>query len=270
MSIKPEEIKEMNTGIERYNPNHIQELAVYLDQQVEQNSYDKDANLALLKLIQFGLENDSPATAYHFLLGQPLKEPEDIQQYDTTWKVFCPVVYKLLIKALMQMPRAHFSLMKSLINYEYHPEQQRNTSNPNYDELVGWAIWIYELLDSCHFEKFWQEIDTVPQRVAPFKGFKESIRQYICYTIGITFQHVDSDYAMKLLGLATHGELQKWCKKHSWTVKGNEIYCGSQQDKVKTRNITEKLSLQMTSMQEALALGITERGLPQSFEAGKN
>ena len=65
-----------------------------------------------------------------------------------------------------------------------------------------------------------------------------------------------------------HGELQKWCRKQDWTVKGNEIYCGSQQDKVKTRNITEKLSLQMTSMQEALALGITERGLPQ--EAIKN
>lgn len=260
MSINPADIKEMNAGIERYNPNHIQELAVYLDQQIEHNEYDKDANLALLKLIQFGIENDSPATAYHYLYGQNL-EGDAVNQYDSTWKVFCPVVYKLLVKALMQMPRSHFSLMRSLINYDpTHPEQSRGNSQ---DELVGWVFWMYELLDSCHFEKFWQEIDTVPERISKFKGFKESIRQYICYTIGITFQHVDSEYAMKLLGLATHGELAKWCRKQEWTVKGNDIFCGSQVDKVKTRNITEKLSLQMTSLQEALALGITERGLPQ-------
>merc|ERR1712173_223236 len=172
-----------------------------------------------------------------------------------------------LIKATMQMPRSDFSLMKSMINYDHHQDGKlAAVGGAGYDELVGWSIWVHELLDCCHspyFEKFWQEIAAVPDRVTMFKGFEESIRQYICYTIGITFQHVDSEYAMKLLGLARQGELQKWCRKQDWTVKGNEIYCGSQQDKVKTRNITEKLSLQMTSMQEALALGITERGLPQ-------
>lgn len=85
MSINPADIKEMNAGIERYNPNHIQELAVYLDQQIEQNEYDKDANLALLKLIQFGIENDSPATAYHYLYGQNL-EGDAVNQYDSTEK----------------------------------------------------------------------------------------------------------------------------------------------------------------------------------------
>ena len=113
----------------------------------------------------------------------------------------------------MQMPRAHFSLMRSLINHDpTHPETQRNTTQTSQDELVGWVFWMYELLDSCHFEKFWQEIDTVPERISKFKGFKESIRQYICYTIGITFQHVDSEYAMKLLGLAT--EKMKKCIKY--------------------------------------------------------
>jgi len=266
--INPEEIKDMNTGIERYNPNHIQELAVYLDQQIAKNEYDKDANLALLKLIQFGLENDSPQMAFQFVYGHP-PGGEVAPQYDTTWKVYSKIVFKLLVKALMHMPRSDFSLMKSMINYDHHQDQHRNPANPGYDELVGWSIWVYELLDCCHFEKFWQEIDAVPKRVIEFKGFKESIRQYICYSIGITFQHVESEYAMKLLGLGTQGELNRWCKKQNWTVRGKDIFCGSQHDKVKTSKIVEKIQLEMTGMHEVLALGITERGLPQDHDVRK-
>jgi len=263
--LSPEYIKELNSGIERYNPNHIQELAEYLDLQVKNNTYDRDANLALLKLVQFGLENDSAEIAYQLVHGE--QSTESVPQYDTAWKVYCPIVFKLLVKSLMQMPRPDFSLMKSMINYDHHQESRNSSANPGYDEWVGWSIWIYELLDCCHFEKFWQEIAAVPNRVTMFRGFEESIRQYICYTIGITFQHVDSAFAMKLLGLATQNELQRWCRKQNWTVKGTEIFCREQQETVKTKNITEKVELNMDTngfgMHEVLALGITERGLPQ-------
>lgn len=263
--LSPEYIQELNTGIERYNPNHIQDLAEYLDIQIKGNSYDRDANLALLKLIQFGLENDTAEVAYQFVHGETTTE--SVPQYDTAWKVYCPIVFKLLIKALMQMPRPDFSLMKSMINYDHHQES-RSTANPTYDEWVGWSIWMYELLDCCHFEKFWQEINAVPERIAMFNGFEESVRQYICYTIGTTFQHVDSVYAMKLLGVQSEQELQRWCRKQGWAIKGTEIFCKEQQDTVKTKNITEKVELNMDSngfgMHEVLALGITERGLPSA------
>jgi len=260
--INPDDIKLLNSGIERYNPNHIQELSAYLDQQIKTNSYDKDANLALLKLIQFGLENDNPEQAYNFVFG--LAPLETHPQYDTTWKVYSPIIFKLLVKAIMQMPRSDFSLMKSMINYDHHQEHRaQSTGSAGYDELVGWSIWVHELLDCCHFEKFWQEIAAVPDRVTMFKGFEESIRQYICFTIGITFQHVDSEYAMKLLGLARVGDMSLWAQKQGWVMEGDDIFCGSQHDKVKTKNITEKLELNMPGMHEVLALGITERGLPQ-------
>jgi len=265
--LTPEYIKDLNTGIERYNPNHIQELTDYLDIQIKNNTYDRDANLALLKLIQFGLESDDAETAYGLVHGEVTTE--SVPQFDTAWKVYCPIVFKILIKAIMQMPRPDFSLMKSMINYD-HYQESRSTSNPGYDEWVGWSLWMYELLDCCHFEKFWQEIAAVPTRVTMFKGFEESIRQYICYTIGTTFQHVDCAYAMKLLGLGTQTEMQRWCRKQGWTIKGTEIFCKEQQEKVKTKNITEKVELNMDSngfgMHEVLALGITERGLPQSTD----
>jgi len=243
-------IAELNAGIERYNPNHINELVDYLDYQISSNSYDKDANLALLKLVQFGLENDTAEQAYSYRFGTA-PTTDVIAEYDNVWKVYKDIVYKILLKALMQMPRTDFSLMKAMINYDI----QQN------EELIGWSIYIFSLLDCCHFEKFWQEIGAVPDRISEFTGFYDSIRQYICYSIGVTFQHVDKEYAMKLLGVTSEADLQKWSDKQGWEMKGHDIFCGSQSDKVKTKNITEKLGLDTVGMHEVLAFGVTERGL---------
>jgi len=250
----PKEIRKLNAGIERYNPNHLSELADYLDYQIENKCYDKDANLALLKLVQFGLENDSGAQASEYLNGRS----DDVQEDITAWKVYCPVVFKILIKSLMQMPRSDFTLMKSLISLDYWvPSNGVMLEEEN--TLIGWAVFMYDLLDRCQFERFWQELAVVPERVDSFVGFYDSIRQYVCYTIGLTFQTVDLNYALKLLGLKSASEIQPWIQKQGWKQSGNDIFCGSQHEKIKTKNITEKLEL--SQMQEVIARGVTERGL---------
>merc|ERR1712110_873260 len=185
-------------------------------------------------------------------------EAGDILKQPRITILWWPSVLDVSNKSLMQLPRSDFTLMKSLISLDYWVPgngvmlQEENT-------LIGWAVFMYDLLDRCQFERFWQELAAVPERVDSFVGFYDSIRQYVCYTIGLTYQNVDLNYAMKLLGLSKSSEIQPWIKKQGWQQSGNTIFCGSQQDKIKTKNITEKLEL--SKMQDVIARGVTERGL---------
>ena len=76
-------------GIERYNPNNIATLEHFVDVQVDENGYDLEANLALLKLYQF-----NPT-----MLNM---------QY----------VCKVLLKSLANLPHSDFLLCKSLLSLE--------------------------------------------------------------------------------------------------------------------------------------------------------
>lgn len=251
MDPSSEDIAEINNGIERYNPNHINQLFRYLEYQIRENKYDKEANLSLLKLIQLSLETDDVETAYVYLYQDHNVNITEVQQnYDSVWKIYSNIVFKLLIKAMMQMPRSHFTLMKSMINIEHHQH-----------ELIGWSFLMYDLLDCCHFEKFWKEISAVPDRVNEFVGFEESVRRYICYAISKTFQNVPLSLAQKYLGLSDVKDIQSWCEKMNWKIQDGQIYCGNLESNIKTKKITETLSMQTGGIYEVLANGVTLRGL---------
>jgi len=253
----PQEIADLNRGIERYNPNHIQELADYLEEQITKNIYDKDACLAILKLMQLSLEKDSVEEAHLYLYQDHNKPPEEIEkEFKSAWEVYQQVVFKVLIKGMMQMPRPDFCMMKSMIDVEY----QKN------EELIGWAILLHGLLDCCQFEKFWKEIAAVPERVSNFVGFHESIRTYVCYAVTKTFQNVPTNLVKRWLGLNSgsaddNKEFEEWVAKNKWQVQDDQIFCSNLDDRVKSKKITESLSMNTPGMQDVLANGVTKRGL---------
>lgn len=253
-----DEIAEINKGIERYNPNHISELADYLEYQIKENKYDREANLALLKLIQLSLETNSVEEAHQFLFQDHTITAEEVQnKFDSTWKIYGDIVFKILVKAMMQMPRTDFGLMKSMISIEYHQE-----------EMIGWTFLMHDLLDCCHFERFWKEISSVPERISTFSGFQESLRRYVCYAMSKTFQNVPTSFALKLLGLKEEKDLQVYVDANNWVLKKSEIFCGNLEEKVKTKKITETLSMQTIGISEVLANGVTLRGLKQKQQMG--
>lgn len=88
---------------ERYNESSIAELEKYVDFQIEDNSFDLEANLALLKLYQFN--------------------PNRINEQ---------VLINILIKALMRLPTTDFQLCLYLVT----PEQMVCTPN-SFLELNG-------------------------------------------------------------------------------------------------------------------------------------
>jgi translation initiation factor 3 subunit K len=260
IELRAEEIAVTNQGIDRYNPNNIFELKDYLDLQIKENKYDKEANLSLLKLIQLSLESDEVETAHCYMNQDHSITPEQIQaNFDSTWKIYGDTVFKVLIKGLMQMPRnENFTLMKSMINIEHHQQ-----------ELIGWSFMMYDLLDCCHFEKFWKEISAVPERVENFTGFYDSIRAYVCYAISKTFQNVSITLAMKYLGITDKTELKQWADRMNWQIKETEIYCGNLEDRVKTKKITETINLKSVGMSDVLGCGVTYRGLKNKPRNGR-
>lgn len=193
--------------------------------QAKNNKYDLEANLAVLKLYQFNPK---------FL------------NYEIT--------YLILLKALTNFPHTDFTLCKCLLL----PEQMK-------DDTVIEIIFLADILEKCDFECFWSKILSTEhtEHISSVTGFYDSIRKYVCHVIGITFQTIARDYLVRLLGgidskpLNCRGQnvngrltilcsisdqvLNIWIKKYGWKDQGDLIYIASQDENIKTKNITEKI-----------------------------
>jgi translation initiation factor 3 subunit K len=86
MNEQQEQIHKLLTS-NRYDANIIPELEKYVKHQIETNSYDLEANLALLKLYQFNPEKTNTS-----------------------------VVSQILIKAMMNLPSSDFLLCMCLVS----------------------------------------------------------------------------------------------------------------------------------------------------------
>lgn len=207
--LNKEEIASKLKGIERYNPVHIDILTEYLDAQCKNNQYDLEANQAILKLFQFN---------------------------PTLFK--SEVVEKILLKALTNLPHPDFILCELLI------DSSKLTSG-NIQEI----ILMHQRLELCQFKTFWAELTGHDSLYEEIKGFKESIRNFICHVVGITYQHIRSSLLQDLLGLGDNvKEFEDWIQKKDWKkVDKDYILVANQEDKIKTINITEKIELEQVA-----------------------
>lgn len=144
----------------RYNPEHLKTFEDHVNLQAKENTYDLEANLAVLKLYQF---------------NPPMLNLE--------------ITHLILLKALTNFPHTDFTLCKCLLL----PAQMQ-------DETVSDIIFLADILEKCDFQLFWSKILTTPDLVVNINGFFDSIRKYVCHVVGITFQSIDRDYLARLLG----------------------------------------------------------------------
>lgn len=197
----PLTIADMLKTIERYNPEHLKTIEDYVEEQVKDNTYDLEANLAVLKLYQFNPN----------LLN--LK-----------------ITHLILLKALTNFPHTDFTLCKCLLL----PAQMN-------DEIVKDIIFLADILEKCDFELFWSKIHYTPDLVVNITGFFDSIRKYACHVVGITFQMIRREYLAALLGDVDDHVLNIWIKKNGWKDQGKLIHVSTQEANIKTKNITEKI-----------------------------
>lgn len=196
-------------GIERYNPLHIGILTDYLDAQCSNNQYDLEANSAILKLYQFN---------------------------PTLFK--SDVVEKILLKALTNLPHPDYILCELLIESSKLAEGRIND-----------IVLMHKRLELCEFKAFWAELVEQEDLIKDIVGFKESIRNFVCHIVGITYQHIRSSLLQELLGLSDDAEAYKsLLAKRNWEAKEDGyVLVTNQEDKIKTINITEKIELEQVA-----------------------
>jgi len=191
-------------GIDRYNPENLSVLEKYVNIQVQENTYDLEANLAVLKLYQF-----NPS------------------YYQTS------VAVQILLKALTNLPYTDLNLCKSLLDGARMD-----------DENVVKVLELSEMLETCQFSLFWATLSEEEDLVAEVSGFKDSIRKFICHVIGISFQSIDKSTLSEQMGGLTGAGLESWVTKYGWVSKGEDIFIANQEENVKTKKITEKIAFE--------------------------
>uniref|UniRef100_A0A674GG56 Eukaryotic translation initiation factor 3 subunit K n=1 Tax=Taeniopygia guttata TaxID=59729 RepID=A0A674GG56_TAEGU len=61
-------------------------------------------------------------------------------------------------------------------------------------------LYLGELLETCHFQSFWQALDENMELLEGITGFEDSVRKFICHVVGITYQHIDRWLLAEMLG----------------------------------------------------------------------
>jgi len=194
-------------GIDRYNPENLQKLEGYVAMQCKENVYDLEANLAVLKLYQFN---------------------------PTFFKI--NVTSQIVLKALTNLPHTDFTLCKCLIDASRFQEDG--------DPLCR-IIVLTTMLETCQFQQFWEHLIDISDLTMAINGFEESIRKYICYVVGITYQVIRKTTLKELLGDITDAQTNMWVAKSGWKDQGDGyVYVANQEDNIKTKNITEKITFE--------------------------
>lgn len=195
-------------GIDRYNPENLATLERYVETQAKENAYDLEANLAVLKLYQF-----NPAF------------------FQTT------VTAQILLKALTNLPHTDFTLCKCMIDQAHQEERP-----------IRQILYLGDLLETCHFQAFWQALDENMDLLEGITGFEDSVRKFICHVVGITYQHIDRWLLAEMLGDLTDSQLKVWMSKYGWSAdESGQIFICSQEESIKPKNIVEKIDFDSVS-----------------------
>jgi len=199
------QIKSMLQGIERYNPENIKTLEHYVDLQAREKGYDLEANLALLKLYQFNPTHNNLA-----------------------------VVVQILLKSLTNLPHTDFVLCKCLLSQELLEDPQ-----------IKNILYLADLLEMCQFKVFWQQVHSQGELIKSVQGFEDSVRRFVCHVICITYQTIEEAVLGELLGLVQETSVAYWLEQYGWKAGGDGVVTvSSQEEIIKTRNITEKIDIE--------------------------
>ncbi|XP_015185770.1 PREDICTED: eukaryotic translation initiation factor 3 subunit K [Polistes dominula] len=195
----------MLKGIERYNPDNLTTLEKYVEIQSRENVYDLEPNLAVLKLYQLN----------------PNRFNMDI-------------TCQILLKALTNLPHTDFVLCKCLLNESIMQEKPINQ-----------IMYLGDILEQCDFEQFWDQVLLMSDLCDRIVGFQDSIRKFVCHVVGITFQTIDKELLVQLLGGVDDNTLKHWVKKYGWKDESKSIiFIANQDENIKTKNITEKIDFE--------------------------
>lgn len=168
-------------GAERYQVDKLEALERGVEEQAKQNTYNLDANLALLRFYQF----------------QPSK-------------VKIHILARVLLKAMMQLPRSDYRACVHLI-----PEKLQS------DETIYKVVQLANSLDTSRFQDFWTASVALKDVLSPVTGFYDAIRTFILHVVSLTFQRIPKKTLSEYLRLESgslDAVVKEKCSNNGWTI----------------------------------------------------
>lgn len=169
-------------AVNPYNPDILNDLELFVNEQVSSKTYNLDANLSLLRLYQF--------------------EPE---------RLSVQIVARILIKALMAMPAPDFSLCLFLIPEHVQMEEQFKT-----------MIVLSHYLETGRFRQFWDEASKSRNTLDAVPGFEQAIQSYAIHVLSLTYQKVPRPVlaeAINIEGLALDKFMEYHAANSGWVIE---------------------------------------------------
>jgi translation initiation factor 3 subunit K len=200
----------------RFDAAILPQLEAHVDAQCTSQSYDLEPNLAVLKLYQF--------------------HPE-------TLKV--PVVAKILVKALMNLPETDFLACTYLI-----PE--RVLDQDPIKAIVGVAAQ----LERCSFREVWEVLSPLREEVLnATPGFDDAVRAFVLKTFEITYQSVPKAHLRASLGYAeADAAFVALVAKRGWTIDGDAVKIALNADNTaKPKRVDDSGPMDVSQMTKILA-----------------
>ncbi|EDL24097.1 eukaryotic translation initiation factor 3, subunit 12, isoform CRA_b, partial [Mus musculus] len=147
------------------------------------------------------------------------------------------VTAQILLKALTNLPHTDFTLCKCMIDQAHQEERP-----------IRQILYLGDLLETCHFQAFWQALDENMDLLEGITGFEDSVRKFICHVVGITYQHIDRWLLAEMLGDLTDNQLKVWMSKYGWSAdESGQVFICSQEESIKPKNIVEKIDFDSVS-----------------------
>ena len=144
---------------EKSNPGNSEVLQQFVLTQAREKTYNKEANIVLLKMYSLFPE------CHHDL-----------------------TVCLILLKALAALPESDFVLCKSLIPHSKHT-----------DSGIAKIFKMHQLLERCQFNEFWRFLKENEDIIKGVTGFHDSIVSYIKGVIKLTYKSISRDHLGELL-----------------------------------------------------------------------
>jgi len=177
-----EVIEAVLNGCGRYDVAHLEKLESHVTEQMLNNTYNMDCNMAILKL---------------YLMHPSCCKVE--------------VLKNILIKALMRLPDGDFNQCLLQI-------PQKWMQIPSLQSLVS----LEEVLQCCHFKQCWTMLRTNEHLtgLSNISGFTDSLRRYITDIVALSYLSIPANDLANLLNVnAGTSEFERILRNHNWTLE---------------------------------------------------
>ncbi|KAB5545777.1 COP9 signalosome [Coniochaeta sp. 2T2.1] len=219
---RPDFIKNIINGLERYNPEAAGTLESYLQEQCEQKFTDANANRALLKLYQLN--------------------PDRIKDEAIT---------NILVKTMTLFPSPQFDLALHLLPPTIaNPSPTSPAPASELAEAVSKLRALNAQLEGAQYARFWATMDSddlYADLTTDIAGFEDAIRVRIAQLVSQSYREVQIEVLAAWLGLNGVEEAGKYVAEVcGWKVEGGMVQIPrNAENEAKKAEIREDVNVDM-------------------------